>query len=272
MNLPDNVISTEGLFDSLIDKMVENSIECNALEVKLNGYLKTVKKKKCEIHNTELPVDYEASLSKCWFDRRSEKLHAVFGKCPTCEKAAKARIVNESWKKAGIPTNMLHCTFGNYDTSTEGQLKALQKVKKQMAEGGFIILRGTVGTGKTHLSVSVLKHIGGLMVTEADLLGELRKTYISRTQSADDVIDKYRKVSCLVIDELDSEVIGVDIPQLLYRILARRYDDEKLTILTSNESLDTILKILGEKLKDRIKDNYTVVTFDWPSHRGRNEI
>jgi DNA replication protein DnaC len=228
----------------------------------------------CDEHeNTKLPVDYDKSFSKSWYNREFIKAGGDFticyGNCPKCARAENDSLVNESWIKFGVPDNLIDCTLENYATDGhEGKIKALEKVTAQIKRRGFIILRGTVGTGKTHLAVGALKKVGGLMVTEADLLGELRKTYNSKEVSADDVVNKYRKCECLVIDELDSEVTGIDIPQLLYRILARRYDDGKLTILTSNEELDTILEILGIKLTDRIKDNYVNVKFAWESHRG----
>lgn len=259
------VVCTAGLFKPLVEKLKENERKGKELSAKIRKDFADAKKM-CDIHDCELPPDYDSSFSKSWFEN---KVIIVYGNCPKCMREVQTALVNDKWKKCGVPANLVTATFGNYVTrGNDGMIQALSDVKQQMTKKGFLILRGTWGTGKTHLAVAALKQVGGEMITQADLVGLLRQTY-SDNSGPEDLVKKYRECECLVLDELDSQVKGADIPQLLYRILAHRYDDGKFTIITSNEKLDVILEILGPKLTDRIKDNYLVVQFDWKSYRGQ---
>ncbi len=262
----ERIVSVADVMKPAVENFKKMEDEAAAFGKKLDKFL-VGKSRKCPFHEVPLPIDRPKSFSESWFNRKDGGMKVFFGNCKECEKEENSVIVNELWLKRGIPENLLSATFENYSTDSEGKQKALDDVRQQMGRKGFLILRGTWGTGKTHLAVAALKTVGGEMITQADLVGLLRQTYADNA-GPEDLVKKYRECECLVLDELDSQVKGVDIPQLLYRILAHRYDDGKFTIITSNEKLDVILDILGPKLTDRIKDNYLVVPFDWKSYRG----
>lgn len=224
---------------------------------------------KCIDHpDTDLWIDMDSTFSASWRDR---KLVVVFGDCPKCKEEKYAFLVNDRWRKRGIPEKIRHATFSNFQIDTPEKRRAWMKadIVIDKRKKGFLILRGKVGTGKSHLAAAGLKAVGdGLFVTMADLVGELRQTY-SLNSDKEEMISKYREAKCLVIDELSKEIKGTDIPDLLYRILGLRYDKDMITIITSNESLSDIIDILGDKLTDRIKANYQVANFDWESYRTK---
>lgn len=223
---------------------------------------------RCEFHDMVKLVDMERTYYE---SRVNQSLTVVYRGCPYCIKETQDSLVNESGRRMGIPNKVAHATFNNFQTDgDESKEKALMKARWQFNVGrGFLILRGKWGTGKSHLAVAILKcYFDGLFVTEGDLVGELRQTYTDNS-SQQKIVDKYRNTPVLVIDELSLEIKGVDIPAFLYRILAYRYDQDLLTILTSNESLQTILDILGPRLADRIRPSYSVATMEWNSYRKK---
>lgn len=220
----------------------------------------------CEDHeDVELPLDELRTNFQSW---QAKTLNIVYGKCPKCDAVFSGSLVNEKWRKMGIPDKLLDCTFENFDQETPMQSKAFYKAELQTKQGcGFLILRGKVGTGKSHLAAGIMKRVGdGIFVTEADLVAELRETYATNS-GQEKMVAKYRKPKVLVLDELTLEVKGVDIPQLLYRILGSRYNDNLLTVITSNEPLETIMSILGPRLTDRVKENHRVATLEGESYR-----
>jgi DNA replication protein DnaC len=222
----------------------------------------------CNEHETTaLPVNRERTAYESKMDR---KLIVIYDECPKCKAILDRKIVNDKWRKMGIPEKLLGCTLENFQCETKQQNTAFGKVQSQIAYSrGFLILRGTVGTGKTHLAVGVIKHLGeGILITEADLVAELRQTYADNS-GQDKMINRYRKAKVLVLDELTTEVKGVDIPQLLYRILGSRYNDNLLTVITSNETLETICTILGTRLTDRLRESLRIGTLEGDSYRKK---
>lgn len=246
-----------------------------ALDVELQTFAKALKRKLAQVdrehcpnhEDTPLPVDWDATLSKSWFDSK-RRLVIRYGKCPECEKLFQQALVNEKFRNMGIPEKVLHATFNNFDMDSESKRVALAKALKRLNKGtGFLIMHGSFGTGKSHVAAACLKYSGnGVFITEADLVAELRQTY--ETGGGNAMVEKYRSVKLLVLDELSLEVKGVDISQLLYRVLAHRYDKGLLTIITSNEELSVILQILGGKLTDRVREDYQSIKFNWESHRN----
>jgi DNA replication protein DnaC len=263
----DNILSLEDAIKPAIEKLEKLAKDSSEFCAGVREQLKEHVLDKCEFH--EVPMDVD--LERTYFESRMErKLTVVYSGCPDCRKASEESLGNERWAKMGVPGQLLHATLENFEIDTEPKARILEKVTLQLAKGkGFIILRGKYGTGKSHLAVGLLKKVGdGLFVTEGDLIGELRETY--RNNSSQNIlVDKYRHCRVLVIDELSLDVKGSDIHAFLYRILAYRYENGLLTIITSNETLQSILDIIGPRLADRIRPSYTVATMEWETHRKK---
>lgn len=238
------------------------------VEVFFNGIrekLDQLQEELCAEHECLLKVNEDLTLQQSW---KARSLVVRYFECSECAKEFTQALVNEKFSSMGIPHKLRAATLGNYKIENLSQEKAVKKVAMRMRIGsGFLILRGGVGTGKSHLAAATLKESkSGLFVTQADLIAELRQTYAENT-GQEKMVQRYRNAKVLVLDELTEEVKGVDIPALLYRILGDRYDKGRLTVITSNETLETIMTILGARLTDRIREDHTVVTCEWPSHR-----
>lgn len=225
----------------------------------------------CPEHAIPLEVDWDWTIGLTW---KNQRLTPHYKECANCAADNAAAIVNDRWRKLGVPEMTRHATFDNFKVEdanpkfAEARRVALAKLRRQVKIGmGFVLMLGKFGTGKTHLASAAIREAGGgRFVTLADLIGELRQTYTDNT-GQDDLVRKYREAKILVLDELTSEVKGTDVAPILYRILSYRHDKSMLTIITSNEELGAALDILGGKLKDRITQNYVVANFTWDSAR-----
>lgn len=266
-----NVVSVSECIDDIIPELEEMAKKWTDFT---NGVKLAVKDMtcNCEEHidvELEIDMDYTFGMTK-----KNDKLTVIWKDCPKCVEDKKFALVNEKWLKMGIPHKTCNATFDNFNTydgnieKQESKVIALQKVRKQVKKSkGFIIMIGKFGTGKTHLASAAIKEVGaGILVTEFDLVTALRQTYSDNT-GQEDFLDKYRRTPILVLDELTSEVTGKDVPGLLYQILGRRYDEGKLTIITSNETIETVREIFGGRLSDRIRESHVVVNFVWDSAR-----
>lgn len=264
VNKPWNILPIADVMGPMVEKFGKMSEQAEKVSKAIDKKLARIEWEKCPIHGIELPVDRDSSFSESWW---SKKATVIFGKCPLCLSEKSRILVNEKYREMGIPDRVMHATLDNYETEDNpAKIKALAKAKEQaQKKTGFLILRGNVGTGKTHLAAAILKMRGGLFVTEGDLVLELRNTYDKGGQ--EEMVRKYRTIKCLVIDELSREVKGTDIPLLLYRIFADRYDKNRETIITSNEPIGVIEEILGPRLTDRIRADCRIVTMEWASYR-----
>ncbi len=251
----------------MVDKFQKSADEAKAFGEQLRKDIKDLPAKQCIMHECDLLLDWDATFTASWYEK---KVVRKFEKCLLCEQERLAPLVNEKWRKTGIPEKCLQASFDNFITDTPEKKNVLDRARLQVSKNrGFIIMSGEKGTGKSHLASAIIKEAKfGKFITQADLMGELRKTY-ELHKGQEELVEKYRKTKVLVIDELDTAVKGVDIQPFLYRILADRYDKDKLTVITSNEDLNTILEILGERLRDRIKASFVNCKFTWASYRGK---
>lgn len=221
----------------------------------------------CEDHpHSTLLVNEDLSIEKSWIYR---KFTVVYFGCPDCAIEKHAIEQRAKWIDCGIPHKVLHATFENFDVSGDMEKeRALDKFTTQLKRNkGFIIAVGKWGTGKSHLAAALIKAAGGgIFITEHDLIGELRQTYVDNS-GQDSLVNKYRTAKVLVLDEVTPDVKGVDIAPLLYRVLGYRHDNDLLTCITSNEEVEVVMSILGPKIRDRIRESYKIANFTWESHR-----
>lgn len=219
----------------------------------------------CEIHDTGMrPIDFDLS---CAATRAAEEFCAAYGDCPLCVKE-RARINSRRfWSRRGVPERVLEATFANYQTETEEQAEAVAKVKKWAARKGlFLVLLGSTGTGKGHLAAAALKVQGdGLWIEHVNMLADLRTSYDQKNTA--ELIERWQTAEMFVIDEFGLSAGGKDEEPMLYQVLADRYDKRRPTIITTNATADDFRQMIGFRLLDRIREDLTRVSMEWPSFR-----
>lgn len=187
-----------------------------------------------------------------------------YSACPRCkELRAQVALV-----EAGLPLNLLHCTFDNFTASTPDEQAVLAKVREFADKPrGVLIATGNFGTGKTHLAAAITRQVkGARFITHGQLLGALRDTYSDR--KAVDILELASKVELLVLDELGASAGGKDDAPLLHTILCERYDWHRPTVITTNLAIEQLALVVGPRVMDRLTEAaYAVLTFAGSSHR-----
>ena len=222
----------------------------------------------CTLHDKCTAKINEEEMFAYYF--RTGKMRSFYRICETTQML---HLVNEKhgkWLAMGIPKKVVDADFDNFEVTTNAQQRVLQRVKDFMARGnGFLMMLGNNGTGKSHLAAACIRFAGyGRFVPQGDLIDKLRQSYEMGSKIA--LVAEFQRPKVLVIDEIDASLKGDDITPFLYQLLNHRYEHDLITILTTNEDLDTLKQILGSRVEDRIASNYIVANFTWDSHRRKH--
>lgn len=200
------------------------------------------------------------------------------------------RKIDRLLGKSGIKKRFQQRTFPNFRTDTPGRRRSYQIAKEyadnfayHRARGDGLYIEGTNGTGKTHLAAAIaLQLIGeGIPVickTSSDLLMDIKKAFDRPEVRESEVLDVYKKVELLIIDDLGKEQCSDWSMSTLYSILNDRYEDMRPTIVTTNYNAESLIGALTPKGFDntkimaiisRLRETSTVMTMAWEDARGR---
>jgi DNA replication protein DnaC len=236
--------------------------------------------KNCNIHGLNKVTLSEREIT--FYEMRKDFPHALEDwikndlKCSLCSREAK---INELKDLSGIALRFKNCTFENSKESKEKKIifEYAKNFKKIKSEGTSLVLCGTTGTGKTHLSSALTNYLienyqARILYTKAfDVLREVKETYNRKSKyTFEDVHKKHVKVDLLIIDEVGVQ-FGTDTEkQILFEIINDRYENMKPTILITNLNLASLKEFAGDRVIDRMKENGgRIIVFSGESHRGK---
>ena len=212
--------------------------------------------------------------------------------CPECYRKAGEMLQQAQRIKAavqffrntsGVPLRFQESSFEGYKPGNAKAQKILATLREYAGNfaqhrklGLSLILCGGPGTGKTHLSCSVLHSLAhdhgitGKYCTAYRAVQEVRESYRSRDISELQAMEAFIQPDLLVLDEIGVQY-GTDSEQLiLFNILNGRYEALKPTIVISNLPIDEAAKYLGARVYDRLRENGGgVLAFDWESWRTK---
>ena len=176
--------------------------------------------------------------------------------------------------KRQAPARFWDESIDTYKAETEAQEKALSATRdfiKAVDCGAFcsLIFIGTVGTGKTHLALSVIRECGGLYRLSSNIVEELRraKSFTAKESEAE-ILENYGNARLLVIDEIGRGVAAAEEQYMLYQIINERYNRRKPTVLISNQNKKDFLNYVGIAAADRLTESAQVVEFTGQSYRA----
>ncbi len=164
-------------------------------------------------------------------------------------------------QKARLPIRYVNCHFHNYKPLNDSQIAASKfasglAMQYPAVEQGLLLM-GTVGVGKTHLAVSILKGLtergfNCLFYEFGSLLKQIQDSYNSFTKTSElSVLSPVFSADVLVLDELGASKPTDWVRDTMAQIINTRYNDKKLTIFTTNY-LDERRNEREETLEDRI--------------------
>lgn len=238
----------------------------------------------CERHDRDVPNEVVVTPS------RTLELPGLCQQCAVEQEAdreAKARFVREARCRAalcavGIPERYLGARLEDFLAQTASQQDVRRAVDMFVAGGwqhnspGMLWL-GNIGTGKTMLASALVRlwliRYGTHAALFCNLLGLLRRIKatwgVDATESETMVLRQLRDVGLLVVDEIGVQHGSPTEFVLFTDLINARYNALRPTILIGNLTVAECTKILGERVIDRFRDGGQVLTFDWPSWRGK---
>lgn len=192
---------------------------------------------------------------------------------------------------ARIPRRYAACSFESFKSAPGSSQDHAVLLAKSLVhdypgvERGLLFI-GPAGVGKTHLAVAIIKGLiekgfAGIFCESGALLKEIQDSYNPVSKSSEfKVLAPIYQTDVLVLDELGATVPTDWVRDTMYQIINKRYNDNKLTIFTtnyfddpnSNSDKDTLERRISTKLRSRLYEMCTKVVMDGEDYRRRTGI
>lgn len=164
-----------------------------------------------------------------------------------CSCRAELRIQGHL-KRAQIPERYRMKTLDNFNAlGGHASLgRGLAAARRFVAEypigtaGRGILLVGSVGVGKTHLAVGIIRQLvvergaKGVFCDFRDLLNQIKRTFNDKSLSEAQILNPIFAADILVLDELGAVQATDWTFDAVERIINGRYNDNRSTIITTN--------------------------------------
>ena len=206
-----------------------------------------------------------------------------------------------------IPPRYAQCSFKNFKVESGTSLDNALSFSRTLVDDypavdRGLLFMGPAGVGKTHLAVSIIrglieKGFPCVFSESGSLLKEIQDSYnpISKTSELKVLAPVY-SADVLVLDELGATVPTDWVRDTMYQIINKRYNDNKLTIFTTNyedearltqtiepyrkrlesvKELTTLEDRIGPRLRSRLHEMCTKVPMkgeDYRTHMGRRRF
>jgi DNA replication protein DnaC len=150
-----------------------------------------------------------------------------------------------------IPERYRHCTLDTYETAFNGADQSLGRgllTARRFVEaypvdtaGRGLLFTGSIGVGKTHLAVGVLRRLvqergaRGLFCDYRELLKSIQNSYNPQVNVTElELLKPVFAAEVLVIDDLGAQKPNEWVWDTVALILNSRYNDQQTTIITTN--------------------------------------
>ena len=208
------------------------------------------------------------------------KLDPVKGAMPCpCRRSERSKKLIAA---ARIPRRYEKCSFHNFisdpGTSQDNALYHAHKFANEYpAVDRGLLFMGPAGVGKTHLAVSIIKALiekgfAGLFSEFGSLLKEIQDSYNPVSKSSElKVLAPVFQADVLVLDELGASVPTDWVRDTMYQIINKRYNDNKLTIFTTNylDKSSELEERISYRLRSRLYEMCTNVVIEGDDYRKR---
>ncbi|MEW5766679.1 MAG: ATP-binding protein [bacterium] len=204
----------------------------------------------------------------------------VTRKCRCYREKRRTRLLRE----ARIPERYRHCNIDNFEVHhpSLGQAREITKrfVHEYPAIDVGLLFMGNCGVGKTHLAVGIIRYLTSqkgvpcIFYDFRDLLKAIQSTYSPESGASESaILEPVLTREILVLDELGAKKMSDWVRDTITHIINRRYNDRKITIITSNildqpnSGDEGLVDRIGYRLRSRLYEMCRVVNMEGPDFR-----
>lgn len=207
---------------------------------------------------------------------------------------------------ARIPRRYEHCELANFEfdgpyrSLAPARMAACKFVEEYPIDKTGLLLIGTIGVGKTHLAVGMIKElilgkgIACLFYDYRELLKEIQNSYNDSVKTTElDVLRPVFETEVLVLDELGAVRPTEWVWDTVSLILNTRYNENRTTIITTNypnraeraglgnvssrsseaakyaAERETLGDRIGDRMRSRLHEMCRIVSMEGQDYRER---
>ncbi len=198
---------------------------------------------------------------------------------------------------ARIPKRYEHCELSNFEFDgphralASSRLAACKFVEEYPVDSTGLLLIGSIGVGKTHLAVGIIKelvlskNIACLFYDYRELLKQIQNSYNDSVKATElDVLRPVFDTEVLVLDELGAVKPTEWVWDTVSLILNTRYNDNRTTIITTNfddrpaaavagprgaAREETLGDRIGERMRSRLHEMCRIIKMEGEDFRQK---
>ena len=213
---------------------------------------------------------------------------------PACKEPTGIRLVDT------VPADTIFVpgsATGGISPGADGSLREALLTARRFVEaypvdtaGKGLLLTGSIGVGKTHLAVGVLRRlvqergVRGLFCDYRELLKQIQASYNPESQTTEmEVLEPVLKTDVLLLDDLGASKPSAWALETVGHILNARYNDKRVTLVTtnyldtqrpgdSNRQMvreDTLADRIGQRIRSRLYEMCRTIEIVAPDFRKR---
>ena len=213
--------------------------------------------------------DYQENSYECNKCRDMMFVIQEDGSAKPCECRA-VRIAKEKLKASGVSEEFRKMRFENFDYSKSKETMLAYSTAKsyskkfeelRVARKNSIMFCGQVGSGKTHLAMSIANilldnGVGVIYMPYRSSITNLKQSILD-DENYQKEINIYKNAQVLMIDDLFKGKITESDINIIYEVLDYRYFKNLPVIITSEKTIDELIEIdeaIGSRLYEMSKN------------------
>ncbi len=210
-------------------------------------------------------------------------------RCQCYEKILK----EESFRRLNSQSPLTLCDFSNFDlayysplshkedSSPREQVGKIFQYCQRYAQtfslsSANLLMSGRTGLGKTHLSLAIAKQViengfGVIYGSAPDLLSQIERERFSRSETDLQPMQLMLECDLLILDDLGAEFSTSFTNAAVYQLMNSRLNKRLPTIISTNLTLQELLKLYGERVFSRLIGSYVPLFFVGQDVRQKKE-